>query len=97
MGSRGLLYHAYLANMLAAAADANDPSLLPVETRRGEFGALLESRLERLLAARQAKADADAASRSRAAAAAASAVQTLHACMSEVVQSAEAVELAVLT
>ena len=46
MGARGLLYHALVASMLVDAAVAADASCIPSEVRRGEFAAMLTSRLD---------------------------------------------------
>lgn len=51
MGSHGLLYHALVARWLVAAALLGDATRIPAELRRGEFGALLSARLERVQAA----------------------------------------------
>ena len=48
MGSRGLLYHALIAEWLVDAALSGDPSMLPAEVRRGCFGELLVERVARL-------------------------------------------------
>ena len=71
MGARGLLYHALLASWLAEAADRNDAGVLPVEVRRGEFAAMVTSRLERLLAEMEAEVREQAKVSARAAAKAA--------------------------
>ena len=42
MGSRGLLYHALIAEWLVDAALSGDPSMLPAEVRRGCFELLVE-------------------------------------------------------